>query len=282
MKPPPDVNEARPSDPAAGAVRRRVERRDPGGPLHSEDWIASEVPVALNYNGQAHAVMLATPCDLEDFARGFSLGEGIVETVGELESIRILAHLEGIEIAMHIPDRCAERLAARQRNLLGSSSCGLCGTRQLEAVLRHPPAPGPGPRIEAAAMHRALAGLESAQPLNRLTGATHAAAWADCAGELCCVREDVGRHNALDKLIGALAIDGADMQAGFLVLTSRASFEMVQKATNAGIGLIVAISAPTALAIHLAESTGATLVGFARNAGHVVYTHAQRVLAQAE
>jgi FdhD protein len=266
----------------AGSVLRPVERRGRDGVERSEDWIASEVPVALHYNGRAHAVMLATPCDLEDFALGFSLSEAVIEHAGDLASIDIQPRLEGIEIALRIPGDRAELLDARQRNLVGNSSCGLCGTRQLEAVLRHPPAPGPGPCVNAAAVHRALSSLASAQPLNRCTGATHAAAWSDGAGALLLVREDVGRHNALDKLIGAMTRQGLDVQGGFLVLTSRASYEMVQKATTVGIGLIVAISAPTALAIHLAESTRATLLGFARDAGHVVYTHPQRVIVQTE
>ena len=282
MIPSPDEHDAKPTDPAAGAVRRRVERHNLRDRVGSEDWIASEVPLALHYNGQPHAVMLATPGDLGDFALGFSLSEAIIERAGELESVAIEPRLEGIEVVMRIPQERAERLAARQRNMVGNSGCGLCGTRQLEAVLRHPAAPGPGPRVDAAAVQRALSALESAQPLNRLTGATHAAAWSDCTGSLRLVREDVGRHNALDKLIGAMAAGKLDAQEGFLVLTSRASYEMVQKATTVGIGLIVAISAPTALAIYLAESAGATLVGFAREGGHVVYSQAQRIIAQPE
>lgn len=267
----------RPVDSDAAGVRRPVERFRDGRIGHDDDWIASEIPVALHYNGQPHVVMMATPVDLPEFALGFSLSEAIIASPGELEDMDVQQRLEGYEIGMRIPARLAEAIASRQRNLSGRSSCGLCGTQQLEDVVRHPPPVAAGCRIDGATLHRALSSLESMQPLNSRTGATHAAAWAQRSGELVLVREDVGRHNALDKLVGAMAGRHIDASDGFLVLTSRASYEMVQKATTVGIGLIVAISAPTALAIHLAESTGATLVGFARAGSHVVYTHAQRL-----
>ena len=266
-----------PDDGEGVCVRRHVERFSLGQSSVDEDWIASEIPVALHYNDQAHVVMMVTPMDLEDFALGFSLSEAIIDSPEQLQSVSVHQRLEGFEIAMRIPDACSEAIAQRQRNLSGRSSCGLCGTQQLEDVVRHPAAVGAGPIVPGAHLHRALAALESAQPLNSRTGATHAAAWADPGGNLMLVREDVGRHNALDKLIGAMARRAIPVQEGFLILTSRASYEMVQKATTVGISLIVAISAPTALAIHLAESTGATLVGFARETSHVVYTHRQRL-----
>lgn len=262
----------------AGSVRRRIARCLDGRVEHDEDWVASELPVALSYNGQAHVVMLATPNDLEDFALGFSLSEAIIATPQELALIEIRERLEGIVIDMHIPQPRAEAIAARQRNLSGRSSCGLCGTQQLEDVMRHPAAVAAGIRTNYEVLHRALRSLEAAQPLNQRTGATHAAAWVDGRGDLLRVREDVGRHNALDKLIGVMAREALDVREGFLILTSRASYEMVQKAASVGIGLIVAISAPTALAIHLAESSGVTLIGFARSNGHVIYTHPQRIV----
>lgn len=258
-------------------MRRHVERFNLGTNVLDEDWIASEIPVALHYNGQAHVVMMATPMDLEDFALGFSLSEAIIESADECRSIVVYQRLEGIEIGVRIPDIRAETIAQRQRNLSGRSSCGLCGTQQLEDVVRHPAPVGEGPVVPGATLHRALAALDAAQPLNSRTGATHAAAWSDLGGNLVLVREDVGRHNALDKLIGAMVARSTPLQEGFLVLTSRASYEMVQKAATFGISLVVAISAPTSLAIHLAESTGVTLVGFARATSHVVYTHPQRI-----
>ena len=278
MRPDPEPSASpRPADSDAACVRRPVERFRDGRIERDDDWIASEIPVALHYNGHPHVVMMATPTDLEDFALGFSLSEAIIASPDELESIDVQQRLEGYEIGMRIPAARAAVVASRQRNLSGRSSCGLCGTQQLEDVVRHPPPVGAGPRIDTATLHRALTALDAVQPLNSRTGATHAAAWADRGGELLLVREDVGRHNALDKLVGAMARGHVDTCAGFLILTSRASYEMVQKASTVGIGLIVAISAPTALAIHLAGSTGATLVGFARDTSHVVYTHPQRL-----
>ncbi len=269
-----------PSAPLAGCVQRRVARFNNGSVEQTDDWIASEVPIALSYNGAAHVVMLATPMDLDEFALGFSLSEAIITSPDELESIEIEERIEGIEIGMRIPELRAEAIAARQRNLSGRSSCGLCGTQQLEDVVRHPPVVASALRTSPAILHRALRLLDAAQPLNQRTGSTHAAAWVDAQGSLQCVREDVGRHNALDKLIGAIARENLDIPQGFLILTSRASYEMVQKAATVGIGLVAAISAPTALAIHLAESCGVTLIGFAREASHVVYTHAQRISEQ--
>lgn len=261
----------------AGAVRRAIGRLSDGGIVRNDDWVAAEIPLALHYNGQPHVVMMATPADLEDFALGFSLSEAVISSAHECELIEIRHLLEGIEISVRIPSLRAEAIAARQRNLSGRSSCGLCGTQQLEDVVRHPPRVARGPRIDRASLHRALAALGAMQPLNALTGATHAAAWANLHGDIVLVREDVGRHNALDKLIGAMVLAGTDREAGFLVLTSRASYEMVQKAATTGIALIAAISAPTALAIHLADSTYVTLIGFARAASCVIYTHPERI-----
>lgn len=254
-----------------GAVRRRVERHRAHDDGTAEDWVAAEVPVAIDYNDAPHVVMMATPDDLADFALGFSLSEAVIAAPAELEAFAATTLLEGIRLSLRIPAARAEVLAQRRRNMIGSSGCGLCGTQVLEDVVRHPPRVAASIEVSDAALHRALAELEQRQPLNALTGATHAAAWARADGSLAHVREDVGRHNALDKLIGAIARAGDDVRSGFLVVTSRASYEMVQKAATVGIGFIAAISAPTALAIHLADATGITLVGFARGDGHVVY-----------
>lgn len=262
-----------------GSVHRPVLRVRDGTSSVDVDAVASEVPLALSYNGESFAVMMATPLDLEDFALGFSLSEAIICSADELSGIDVHAHLEGFAIDMRIPQARAEMLASRARNVTGNSGCGLCGTRELEQVLRHPAPVAHGQALRATALQRGLAALGAAQPLNQATGATHAAAWADMDGKLVLLREDVGRHNALDKLIGAMALTRVEVADGFLILTSRASYEMVQKAATFGIGLIAAISAPTALAIHFAEACEVTLIGFARGTSHVIYTHAHRVIS---
>jgi len=260
-----------------GAVEKRVLRCDGVRLDEAGDMVAAEVPVAFAVNGAPFAVMMATPADLDDFALGFALGEGIVERADELVVESIEESLEGVSIALKVPAGRAAVLETRRRNLEGRSGCGLCGMARIEAVLRPPPPVGAGRDIRPAALERALRELHDLQPLNALTGATHAAGWAGADGSVALVREDVGRHNALDKLVGAIAHAGIDPQAGFAVATSRASYEMVMKAAQAGIPLLAAISAPTALAIALAESSGLTLVGFARGQGHVAYAHPGRL-----
>jgi FdhD protein len=267
-------------DAGHGYVIRRVDRYRHGGHERVNDAVTEEVPVAMLYNDVPFAVMMVTPLDLDDFALGFSLSEGLVATPDALRSIDVRPRLEGIELAMQVASDTVERRAGSggERLLPGRSGCGLCGARMLEDAVRHPAPVGEGPRIEAAALERAIEALHAAQPVNSATGSVHAAAWVDAGGAIVLVREDVGRHNALDKLIGAMVKARIDPQQGFLLVTSRASYEMVTKAASAGITLMAAISAPTALAIHLAESTGMTLVGFARPGGYVVYTHPRRLL----
>ena len=266
----------------AGFVRRPIRRWRHGKIAESTDAIAEEVPVALVYNDRPHVVMMATPRDLEDFALGFSLSEAIIGAADELSSIATQTLLEGIEVRLAIPDARAEALEARHRNLTGRTSCGLCGAQALEDAVRQPPRVGAGPAIDAEVLHRALGEMHDRQPLNAATGATHAAAWANLNGDIVLLREDVGRHNALDKVIGAMTIAKERVYEGFLLVTSRASYEMVQKSATVGIALVAAISAPTALAIHLADETGMTLIGFARTESHVVYTHPGRVMRIAE
>ncbi|GAA0717552.1 formate dehydrogenase accessory sulfurtransferase FdhD [Dokdonella soli] len=262
----------------AGYVHRPIRRWRGGEVAQLTDAIAEEVPIALVYNERPHVVMMATPRDLEDFALGFSLSEAVIAQAHELEAVGTQTLLEGIEVRLRIPPVCAEALEARRRNLTGRTGCGLCGAQALEDAVRQPAPVAGGPRIDPATLQRALAQLHERQPLNVATGATHAAAWVRADGDVALLREDVGRHNALDKLIGAMSRAGEDVQQGFLIVTSRASYEMVQKAATVGITLLAAISAPTALAIHLAEETGLTLIGFARREGHVVYSHAQRMV----
>jgi FdhD protein len=278
---PPDAAAGAP-EPHAGFVRRPIRRWRGGKVARLLDAIAEEVPVALVYNDRPHVVMMATPRDLDDFALGFSLSEAIVAGPAELEVLGTQTLLEGIEIRLRIPPVRAEALELRHRNLTGRTSCGLCGAQALEDAVRQPPPVGTGPHIDAAILERALAQLHDLQPLNVATGATHAAAWVGVDGEVALLREDVGRHNALDKLIGAMAKTATRVDEGFAVVTSRASYEMVQKSATVGIALLAAISAPTALAIHLAEETGMTLIGFARAEGHVVYANPERILRGGE
>ena len=256
---------------------RPVTRTRDGERQSSLECVAEEVPVAMVYNGISHAVMLATPADLEDFGLGFSLSEGIVRRRAEVLDIEVAGHEAGIEVRLQVSNRAFEALKLRRRTLAGRTGCGLCGVDSLAQVAREVAAVSARPQVSDAAIHRAFASLSDAQPLHRLTGSVHAAGWAATDGTLLWVREDVGRHNALDKLIGALLRSGRRPQDGFALVTSRASFEMAQKAAMAGIPLLAAISAPTALAVRLAQSAGLTLVGFARGQRHNVYAHPQRL-----
>jgi len=264
-----------------GHVTRRIERWRGDVATPHDDCVAEEMPVAMVYNGSSFAVMMATPHDLEDFALGFSLSEGLIDDAAQLQAICVHPRLEGIELALTVAAQAHGAHLDRdgQRLLPGRSGCGLCGTRQLENAVRQPPTVPGSSGFRHRALERALADLQSQQPMNLATGAVHAAAWADAEGRILLVREDVGRHNALDKLIGALHHARIAPASGFALVTSRASYEMVTKAASAGIPLLAAISAPTALAIELARSAGMTLVGFARPGSHNVYTHPARLLA---
>ena len=261
-----------------GAVERTVQRRSPDGSRERRDAVASEIPVALHYNDSPFAVLMATPCDLADLALGFSLSEAIVESRNEVRIDGIDESVDGIAIRMAIPEKNADVLEDRRRSLPGYGGCGVCGSTSIEAVLRPPPVVASELRIEEKALHRAFAQLHERQPLNAATGATHAAGFASAGGELQLVREDVGRHNALDKLIGAMAAADISSDNGFAIVTSRASYELAMKAAQAGIPLLAAISAPTSLAIALAESAKLCLVGFARDGHCGVYTHAERLV----
>lgn len=241
------------------------------------DTVPEEVPVALSYNGISHAVMLASPADLEDFALGFSLSEGILAAPSELYDLELEVDEKGVVVRMRIAEERFAALKGRRRALAGRTGCGLCGVESLDQVARALAPLPDGPVFPAAALQHALANLRGRQPLRDRTGGVHAAAWADADGGLLLVREDVGRHNALDKLIGALAGGGFDPRAGFALVTSRASFEMVQKAASAGIPLLAAVSAPTGYAIRLAGDVGLTLVGFVRADRHTIYAHPQRL-----
>lgn len=245
--------------------------------MQVSETVAAEVPVAFAFNGADHLVMLATPADLDDFAYGFCLTEGIIERRDEIAAVAAHELGTGLRLDIRIPETRAAALKDRARHLAGRTGCGLCGISSIEQVLRSLPdieAPVPFP---AAAIAAAQAALGERQALNRVTGAVHAAAFADHAGTLLYVREDVGRHNALDKLIGALTRAGVDPASGFALVTSRLSLEMAQKTIAAKIPLLAAISAPTSLAIALAKAAGLTLAAFVREKGFTLYTHADRV-----
>ncbi|MEX2647382.1 MAG: formate dehydrogenase accessory sulfurtransferase FdhD [Alphaproteobacteria bacterium] len=245
------------------------------------ETVAVEAPVAFVYNGIEHAVMMATPTDVEDFAVGFTLAEGIVGDADEIASVAVSEVAQGVRLDVAIPDADARRLQRQRRNLAGRTGCGLCGVVGIDQALRALPALPPGSPVAAAAIVAALAALPESQVVNRRTGSVHAAAFAERDGTIVAVREDVGRHNALDKVIGAVARSGRDPAQGFVVITSRCSMEMVQKAATVGVSLLVAISAPTSLAIDLAEGCGLCLVAFARGESFNVYSHPERVTAKA-
>ena len=249
------------------------------GGLHERklDYIAEEVPISLVYNGLPHVVMLATPNDLEEFALGFSITEGIIKTPQELLSARIYNRSNGIEVQLKIPDHRFQCLADKGRNLTGRTGCGLCGASTLRQAIRQPNPVKGDLTLSSFELVSALMDIKQHQKLNQLTGAVHAAAWAEPGQGILNIREDVGRHNALDKLIGFLLRTGKDLSSGFVIVTSRASYEMVQKTAWVGISLLAAVSAPTGLAIRLAEEAGLTLIGFARDDQHVVYTHPHRL-----
>ena len=255
----------------------------PDGASRGDDCIAAEIPIALTYNRVSHVVMMATPADLEDFGLGFSLTEGIIGAADDLLATRIVQRDGGIELAMTIAEPWFDRLATQRRNLTGRTGCGLCGAERIEQALRYPDPVADDLRISHAALQRALRSMPGRQVLQSETGATHAAAWCSADGEIVLLREDVGRHNALDKLAGALfrrLRDGTpiDATAGFVVVSSRASYEMVYKTATIGVQLMAAVSAPTTLAIEFAQRCGLTLVGFARADRHNIYTFPQRLL----
>jgi FdhD protein len=215
--------------------------------------------------------MMATPADFEDFALGFGLTEGFLLDASELYGVEVAQACEGIEVQMEVSSACLARLKERRRTLAGRTGCGLCGTDSLAQVRRTLPKVTPLP-VAREALAQAQRTLRSWQSMQQLTGASHAAAWCNAQGEVQVVREDVGRHNALDKLVGALVRERIEAATGFICITSRASFEMVQKAAMAGVGTLAAVSAPTALAVDTALQCGLALAGFVRGDDFVAYT----------
>ncbi len=239
--------------------------------------VPRETPVALTYNRTTHAVMLASPADLEDFAIGFSLSEGIVASSSDIRALEIVEVADGIECRMDLADERLDALTRRQRRLAGPSGCGLCGLDSLAAAIRPAPQVPTGRAFTPAMIQDAMRSMHPAQALNAATHAVHAAAFWTPEQGLIALREDVGRHNALDKLAGALARTGASAAGGLVLLSSRVSVEMVQKAATLGAPVIVAISAPTSLAIEVATAAGITLIGVARADGFEVFTHLDRI-----
>jgi len=231
----------------------------------------------MTYNRHSHVVMMATPDDFEDFALGFSLTEGIIGSADDLLSIRVLPRDGGVELGMTITEAWYDRLQTQRRNMTGRTGCGLCGAERIEQALRYPDPVGNRVRVGHRALQRAVTDMTAHQPLQSVTGATHGAAWCDLAGEIQELREDVGRHNALDKLIGCLSRKAFKPHEGFVLVSSRASYEMVYKAAAVGMEVLMAVSAPTTLAVDFAQRSGMTLVGFARPGRHNIYTIPERI-----
>lgn len=258
--------------------RRAFQRVDNESVTRAEATVAEETPVALVYNGWPHVVMMCTPADIEDFALGFTLTEEIVPDRGAVASINVVRYSQGIEVEIAIPEAASEALRQRGRSLVGRTGCGLCGVTTIDDALRPGHAVASQGRIAPAALFRAGKELPSRQRFNEGTGSVHAAAWARVDGEILMTREDVGRHNALDKLIGAMVKDGIDPAEGFAVVTSRASYELVQKCAVAGIPLLAAVSRPTGLAVRMAEAAGITLAALLRGNSVNLYSHPSRCI----
>ncbi|MDO5055300.1 formate dehydrogenase accessory sulfurtransferase FdhD [Pasteurella oralis] len=240
-----------------------------------EENLATETPVALVYNGISHTVMMCSPQNLADFALGFSLAEGIIDKVSDIYGIDVIRVCHGIEVQIELATRCFVRLKEQRRTLAGRTGCGICGTEQLQQVHKNLPKLDRTLQFDLNKLEDCLNQLQQAQELGKQTGSTHAAGFFDIAGHLLAIREDVGRHVALDKLLGWYAKQGKP--TGFVVVTSRASYEMVQKTAVCGVEMLIAISAGTELAVSMAEQCGLTLVGFAREGRATIYAGKERL-----
>ncbi|MCC7599259.1 formate dehydrogenase accessory sulfurtransferase FdhD [Janthinobacterium sp. FW305-129] len=258
----------------AGFVERSIVRHQAGQSTDAIDHVAEEIPVALVFNGISHVVMMATPRDLEAFAYGFALTEGVVASAAAIFDCEVFLRSDSAEVALTIAQEDFMRLKDRRRQLTGRTGCGVCGIDSIDMLDLQPAALPPSLiRVDLpAALARASAGLRERQALMRETGGVHAAAWCAPDGDIVHVFEDVGRHNGLDKLIGHLALNGADMRRGFVFLSSRGSYELARKAARMQIPLLATISAPSSLAISIAAQAGMKLVGFCRQDAYVDYT----------
>ena len=244
------------------------------------DEVAEEVPVALVYNGISHVVMMASPKDLEHFALGFSLSEGIIESPQDIFGMDVVPSCNGLEVQVELSSRRFMGLKERRRALAGRTGCGVCGVEQLNDIGK-PAQPLPFTQtFDLADLDRALTHLNDFQPVGQRTGCTHAAAWVQPSGILAGGHEDVGRHVALDKLLGRRAIEGESWQQGAVLVSSRASYEMVQKSAMCGVEILFAVSAATTLAVEVAERCNLTLVGFCKPGRATIYTHPQRLIAE--
>jgi FdhD protein len=261
---------------AAQIVDRQIWRHN--GLSFGGRSIPEETAVALTYNGGTYAVMMTTPQDLEDFAVGFSLSEGIIRSAAELDSLEVLHLGDGIELRMWLSGPRADRLQARRRHIAGPTGCGLCGIESVVEALRPAAVVGPGRQISSEQIMTAMRNMSSLQKLNIETHAVHAAAFWEIGKGFVALREDVGRHNALDKLSGALLREPIAAGEGIILLTSRISVEMVQKSAAIGATVMVSVSAPTALAVRMAHAAGITLAAIARVDGFEVFTHPYRIL----
>lgn len=268
----------RPPEPAAEAPCL-VYRGAMAGP--SQRMVPEETAIAFTFNGSTHAVMMATPADLEDFAVGFAFTEGLIETQGELAALEVVPTTLGVELRAALPPAAASAYAARRRSMAGPTGCGLCGVESLEQAMRAAPDVASAAAFDRRDIVEAINSLSAGQALNARTHAVHAAGFWTPARGLVAVREDVGRHNALDKLAGALLRAGVPPAEGLVLLTSRVSVELIQKAARMGAPAVVAISAPTAAAIRLARGCGLTLVAVARGRDFEIFARPDRILDQA-
>ena len=242
--------------------------------------IPEETPLALTYNGGTYAVMMGTPQNLEDFAVGFSLDEGIIKSVDDIKSLDIVRLDDGIELRMWLTAEDAARIGERRRHVAGPTGCGICGIESIAEAVRPAATVPHGQTFTPEQIMAAMQAIAPLQSINLQTRAVHAAAYWSPAGHIVALREDVGRHNALDKLAGALARARTDTRDGLVLLTSRVSVEMVQKAAAIGAPVMVAVSAPTALAVRTAEAAGITLIAIARQDGFEIFTHGGRIAAR--
>jgi FdhD protein len=271
------IDEPKSDQPKSVSTEITVDRWSQGATTHTTDQVAEEVPIAIVFHNVPHVVMLATPANFEDFAVGFTLSEGLVARPDEIREVEVTQGAEAVDVRVTVVWERFTELLHRRRNLTGRTGCGLCGAETADDAIREVGKVGPGTNVTTQDLHAAIEQLGSLQPINARTGSVHAAAWVVPGKGIQLVREDVGRHNALDKAIGALVRDKADLASGYMLITSRASFEMVQKCATVGISFLAALSAPTAFAVRLAQKSGLTLVAFARRDRHVVYANPERL-----